>query len=112
MSFDFEMNDSSVDQLRRDAWIGDAVLLLFARKYVLETGGLLDDARCTRLTSNHFLNRLGNPTKVEAAIGRTYKHQGMEAAMQWIQDQLVPAFEKQELNRRKRAPKKVRGEQR
>lgn len=104
MSLPLDDHGSSPDQLRRDAWIGDAVLLLFARTHVLQDGGQLDDLRCTRLTSNQFLNVLANPTKVEAVIGRIYQKQGLEAAMQWMKENLLPLFQKQEQNRRKRLP--------
>ncbi len=88
------------DRLRQEAWIGDAILLLFARTYVLQTTGSIDDAQCTRMTSNRFLNIFANPTTVEAEIGRIYQQQGLAAAMAWIEEQLLPRFIQQEQNRR------------
>ena len=55
-----------------DAWIGDAVLALYARLKILREDGRVDGEKCKRLTSNQFLGTLGEPTKVEANIGRIY----------------------------------------
>jgi dsRNA-specific ribonuclease len=85
-----------------DAWIGDAVLSLFARKRILRGDGLLDQAKFTRMTSNQFLAVVGEPSEVEAEIGRVYERDGLEAAFQWMEARLMPVFEKQEEKRRKR----------
>jgi hypothetical protein len=82
-----------------DAWIGDAVLTLYARLKILREDGKVDGEKCKRLTSNQFLGSFGEPTKVEAQVGRAYARHGLEAAFQWIDRQLLPLFEKQEANR-------------
>ncbi len=83
----------------QQAWIGDAVLLLYARRKVLGDIGKLDAAMCARLTSNQFLSSFGEPTKVEAEIGRVYEQGGLEAAFLWIEERLLPLFQRQEENR-------------
>jgi dsRNA-specific ribonuclease len=85
-----------------DAWIGDAVLALYARLKILREDGRVDGEKCKRLTSNQFLGTLGEPTKVEANIGRIYALEGLEAAFGWIDGHLLPMFERQEENRKKR----------
>jgi dsRNA-specific ribonuclease len=85
-----------------DAWIGDAVLALYARLKILREDGRVDGEKCQRLTSNQFLGTLGEPTKVEAQIGRVYTGEGLEAAFIWIDKHLLPLFHKQEENRKKK----------
>lgn len=91
------------DEALRDAWVGDAVLLLYARSRILKEEGVRDDARCVRMTSNQFLGALGEPTRVEAEIGRRYLEGGWEPAAEWIETHLMPMHEKQEENRLRRA---------
>ena len=85
-----------------DAWIGDAVLALYARLRILRQTGRVDGEQCKRLTSNQFLGALGEPTKVEAEIGRVYAREGLEAAFHWIDLNLLPLFERQEENRKRK----------
>ncbi len=80
---------------REAAWIGDAVLALFARQFVLRERNSMDGEWFTRLTSNDFLSAFGNPTRVEASIGKLYKADGLEAAFAWMDAELVPLFRKQ-----------------
>ncbi len=75
------------------------MLLLYARRKVLGEAGKLDAAMCARLTSNHFLSSFGEPTKIEAEIGRVYEQSGLEAAFVWIEEHLLPLFRRQEENR-------------
>lgn len=82
------------------AWIGDTVLDLFARTWILRERGTVCGETQRRMTSNQFLACLGNPTAVEAKIGRLYREDGMEAAFAWIEAELLPLFEKQERRRR------------
>lgn len=82
-------------QERETAWIGDAVLALFARQFVLRERQTMDGEWFTRLTSNDFLSAFGNPTRVEAAIGKRYLDGGLEAAFAWMQAELIPLFRKQ-----------------
>ena len=80
---------------REAAWIGDAVLALFARQFVLRERNSMDGEWFTRLTSNDFLSAFGNPTRVEASIGKLYKADGLDAAFAWMDAELVPLFRKQ-----------------
>jgi hypothetical protein len=99
------MNQASSDEglakLRQDAWIGDAVLELYVRSWILKRHGTVDAAMKTRFTCNQFLNCIANPTKVEADIGIIYKSDGLEAAFAWIRERLEPLFEKQEAKRKR-----------
>ncbi len=84
---------------RRDlAWIGDAVLALFAREYLLahpELEKQFDRQMLfARLTSNHFLARFGEPTTVEASFGRRYREEGLAATFAHLEATLLPAFRK------------------
>lgn len=79
---------------REAAWIGDAALSLFAREWILQRRGGMDGALHSELTSNQFLLQLGNPTSVEAQIGRVYEAEGLAAAFAWIERELVPRWEK------------------
>ncbi|MDA7525988.1 hypothetical protein N8525_02395 [Verrucomicrobiales bacterium] len=88
--------------LQAKAWIGDAVLALCIREWLLHQDGRVSSAKFENLTSNAFLNTLGNPTKVEAQIGMLYQSEGLEAARGWITDQIIPQFLKQERNRTRR----------
>ena len=91
------------DDLRREreaAWIGDAVLALFARQFVLRERDSMDGVWFTRLTSNDFLSAFGNPTRVEAEIGKLYLDGGLEAAYEWMDAHLIPLFRKQVANKR------------
>ena len=88
--------------LQAKAWIGDAVLALCIREWLLHQDGRVSSAKFENLTSNAFLNTLGNPTKVEAQIGMLYQYEGLEAARGRITDQIIPQFLKQERNRTRR----------
>ena len=88
---------------REAAWIGDAVLGLFAREWILRGGNGMDAEKFTRLTSNQFLGNLGNPTEIEARIGRCYREAGLAAAFGLIEAEILPAFLKQEGNRTRKA---------
>ena len=78
------------------------MLTLFARRWILAETGAIDGERSVRMTSNRFLNSLGQPDEVEAQIGRVYEGEGLEAAFQWIETRLLPMFKRQEGNRKKR----------
>jgi len=96
-------NDPLRDE-RENAWIGDAVLALFARQWVLRERGSMDGEWFTRLTSNDFLACFGQPTRVEAKIGRLFRDQGLEAACTWIEAELVPLFRRQIASRQAGRP--------
>ena len=88
-------------QLLEEAWVGDAVLALYARERILRDDRRMDGEKFTRLTSNQFLSALGEPTAVEAELGRLYQREGLAAAFQWIELKLIPLFEKHEQRRAK-----------
>ena len=94
---------SRQDVLREEAWIGDAVLALYVRSKILREDKRLDGAKAIRMTSNGFLSGLGEPTGVEAGIGRAYAAGGLEAAFRHIEERLMPLFTKQEEKRLRRA---------
>lgn len=83
--------------LREQAWIGDAVLALYARRWILAHFPASADkaALFTRMTSNNFLTAFGEPTKVEARIGRIYEAGGLDAANEWIEHTILPLFLRQ-----------------
>lgn len=92
--------DEELRQEREAAWVGDAVLALFARQYVLRERNAMDGEWFTRLTSNDFLSAFGNPTRVEASIGKLYLSGGLEEAFAWMDTELIPVFRKQTANKR------------
>ncbi len=87
---------------REEAWVGDAVLALFVREWIMRVDGALDGDKFTRFTSNDFLRVVGNPTRVEAVIGQLYKRDGLQAAFDHIAEQLLPVFLQQEKVRERR----------
>lgn len=92
---------------REDAWIGDAVLSLYARQWILENERSFKESReelFRSMTSNQFLSAVGNPTSVEATIGTRYQEQGYAEAVVWIETNLLPLFKKQLINRQKHRP--------
>lgn len=98
------MSSKKGDEKRREqelAWIGDTVLDLFARTWILERHGTVCGDLLRRMTSNQFLACFGNPTTVEARIGTIYREEGMDAAFAWIEREILPLFEKQERNRKR-----------
>lgn len=92
--------DEEMRAEREAAWVGDAVLALFARQYVLRERRAMDGEWFTRLTSNDFLSAFGNPTSVEASIGQLYREEGLDSAFSWMDENLVPLFRKQMANRK------------
>jgi dsRNA-specific ribonuclease len=86
--------DEEIKQERESAWVGDAVLALFAREWVLRERNSMDGEWFTHLTSNDFLSAFGNPTRVEASIGKVYREQGLAAAFNFIDTEMVPLFRK------------------
>jgi len=88
------------------AWIGDAVLSLYARRRILAEGLGINNEKAIRMTSNRFLQITGEASEVEARIGREFEKEGLDAACTWIEANLMPVFEKQE--RRIAPPLKVK----
>jgi len=86
-------------RILEEAWVGDAVLSLYARRRILRENGMVDGDKFERMTSNQFLAAVGEPSEVEAELGRYYEENGLEAAFLWIEQRLMPLFERQELKR-------------
>ena len=78
------------------------MLCLYAREKILREGGKLDAEKFARMTSNQFLSALREPTEAEAELGRVYESEGLQAAYSWIEQKLMPIFERQEANRLRR----------
>jgi dsRNA-specific ribonuclease len=89
------------ERLRQDAWLGDAVLELYVREWILRRENRVDAEMKRRFTCNEFLNCLGVPTRVEARIGVVYREQGLQAAFDCVGRELEPLFLKQEANRKR-----------
>jgi hypothetical protein len=77
-----------------EAWIGDAVLCLYARREILRAVGAVDGKRLQSVTSNRFLARFGEPSEVEAEIGRAFERDGLAAAFARIEQTMGAAFAK------------------
>jgi hypothetical protein len=87
-------------KLKDEAWVGDAVLALYVRYWILQNApkSLSDSSRqelFELFVSNQFLSAFGEPTQVEAAIGRTYAKDGLDAAFAEIENRLLALFLKQ-----------------
>ena len=85
-----------IEKIREEAWIGDAVLALFVRDWLLQEAGEISLAQRTALfelfASNQFLSTFGEPTRIEAEIGRVYQSHGLEAAFDLIKEKLLSRF--------------------
>lgn len=95
-------DEDQLTRQREEAWVGDAVLALFVREWILREQGALDGDKFTRFTSNDFLRAIGNPTRVEAEIGQVYRKSGLQAAFDHIEKVLLPVFAQQEKVRERR----------
>lgn len=93
------MKPDAVREEREAAWIGDAVLSLYARRWVLEHTGRMDQELFAALTSNQFLSTIANPTAVEARIGRRYQEADLAAAFAFIEAEVLPQFLAQQKKR-------------
>lgn len=93
-------------RILEEAWIGDAVLGLYCRLRILRSDGEVNGDKFTRMTSNQFLSTFGEPSQVEAEIGRRYAQHGLDTAFAWIEAELVPNFDKREA---KRTPRRQSG---
>ena len=100
--FPFKPKRDRRSKILEDAWIGDAVLTLYVRLRILREDGAIDGDKSMRMSSNRFLGAFGEPSEVEARIGRVYTNAGLEAAFDFIQTELMPLHEKQEAGRRLR----------
>ena len=95
-------DEAQLTREREEAWVGDAVLALYVREWILRENGGLDGDQFIRFTSNDFLRGVGNPTRVEAEIGRIYREGGLTAAFAHIEERLLPLFRQQEKVRARR----------
>ncbi|MBC8190184.1 MAG: hypothetical protein H8E75_07115 [Puniceicoccaceae bacterium] len=89
---------------RTKAWIGDAVLALYAREWILRQSDIAAKDRAEvfiQMTSNQFLASLGEPTAMEAEIGVVYASEGLENAFDFIEKKFLPIFEKQRAKRKR-----------
>lgn len=87
---------------RAKAWVGDAVLALFARQWLLARPNVAPGDRKAMfidMTSNRFLASFGEPTAMEAKIGVVYENEGLEKAFAYIEQTFLPTFKKQQLNK-------------
>ena len=87
------MSKDPVKLEREQAWVGDAVLGLYARSWLLRQGRF-DALEYSEFTCNQSLAALGSPTSIEAGIGRLYETEGLEAAFAWIEQHILPLHEK------------------
>jgi 23S rRNA maturation mini-RNase III len=91
------------EEKRSKAWIGDAVLALFAREWILRQSDISSKERAgvfIHMTSNQFLSSLGEPTAMEAEIGWLYENNGLAAAFAHIEQKFLPVFLKQQKKRK------------
>ena len=79
------MDKATEERLRAEAWVGDAILALYVREWILAEEGAIN--------GKLFVEFTGNATGVEAEIGRTFKAGGLEAAYAWIEHHLKPRME-------------------
>ncbi len=89
---------------RTKAWIGDAVLALFAREWILKQSDIAVKDRAEvfiQMTSNQFLASLGEPTAMEAEIGVVYEDESLQAAFDFIERKFLPVFVKQRQKRKR-----------
>jgi hypothetical protein len=82
---------------RGEAWVGDAVLALYARRWLLRyTPKKLSDGDRQQLfelfVSNQFLSSFGEPSQIEAAIGRKFEQEGLTAAFVHIEKSFLDSF--------------------
>jgi hypothetical protein len=99
MGFTPEQPPTEESRERELAWVGDAVLGLYAREDVLRRLGRIDMGAFKDLTSNAFLAALGRPTRVEAEIGLVYQRDGLVAAFAYIEARIAPLWKAQETRR-------------
>ena len=71
------MDKATEERLRVEAWVGDAILALYVREWILAEEGAINGKLFIEFTSNDFLRRTGNATGVEAEISRPFKAGGL-----------------------------------
>ena len=100
------MNPMTLEEKRNLAWVGDAVLALFARRWILQKTNIPKKERAEvfqAMTSNEFLSHFGEPTKIEYEIGILFENGGLSEANNYIETYLLPNFvKKQKQNKQPR----------
>ena len=89
----------TLEEKRNLAWVGDAVLALFARRWILQQTNIPNKERAEifqAMTSNEFLSCFGEPTKIECEIGILFENEGLTKANNYIETQLLPNFIKKQ----------------
>ncbi|MDG1701830.1 MAG: ribonuclease III domain-containing protein [Opitutae bacterium] len=89
----------TLEETRNYAWIGDAVLALFARRWILKQSNIKIKERADAfkaMTSNEFLSYFGEPTKIECEIGILFENEGLTKANDYIETRLLPSFIKKQ----------------
>ena len=89
-------------ELQEKAWVGDSVLGLFAREWLLQEHGTIESDEFIQMTCNQFLSTMGQPTKMEARIGYIYETDGLAAAFEFMETELIPQYLIQKKNREKK----------
>ena len=84
------MTPTETPEDRELAWIGDAVLGLVAREWILERGKGLDGEMHRLVTSNDFLRNFGHPTLVEAELGVLFQKDGLDAVRNRFREVIMP----------------------
>lgn len=82
-----------IEDTKSLAWIGDAILSLYARKWILDQSSIHAKEReevFQSMTTNAFLSHWGEPTKVESKIGKIFEEEGLEKAMHYIELNILP----------------------
>ena len=93
------MNPMTLEEKRNLAWVGDAVLALFARRWILQQTNIPNKERAEvfqAMTSNEFLSHFGEPTKIECEIGMLFENEGLTEANNYIETHLLPNFVKKQ----------------
>ena len=75
---------------KAEAWLGDAVLALLVRDWLINALGSTDGDLQGLVTSNQFLSRFGQPTAVEASLGRLWRDQGYAAVESEFRKNFLP----------------------
>jgi 23S rRNA maturation mini-RNase III len=85
----------TLEEKRTFAWVGDAVLALFARRWILQQTNISSKERADvfqAMTSNEFLSHFGEPTQIECDIGILFENKGLTEANHYIETHLLPSF--------------------
>ncbi len=91
-----EIKQMTPEQIKNLAWVGDSVLSLCARRWILSNTPTIKHIGHSKafelMTSNHFLSQFGKPTEVEAALGSAFQDKGLDFAESIILGVFVPRY--------------------